>query len=240
MKCTNLKEVVLPDDFIGVNLSMFSGCSSLETIHFPQSLKYISSDAFSYCSIKSLTIPKSAEGISWDAFYSCKQLEGIIIEDSSTPLICYFDLTANSAPALKSFYLGRDITNDATADFSTNITSLTIGPSVTAVPYSFGDKLQEIICKIKNPTNVTERFSKTTKANAILKVPEGTQELYENADGWKGFFNIETFKDDGSTSIRTIDGYRCDDTWYNLNGQRTAPPLSKGMFIKNGKKVIVK
>jgi hypothetical protein len=31
-----------------------------------------------------------------------------------------------------------------------------------------------------------------------------------------------------------------DDVWYNLSGQRISTPTKKGLYIKNGKKVIVK
>ena len=175
--------------------------------------------------------------MSWDALYGCTQLEEIIIEDGSAPVTFYYSLDGEDVPALNKFYLGRDIDNDETADVRVPLTSLTIGSNVTAMTYSFGDNLKEIISRIKNPTNVKERFTKIAKANAILKVPEGSRELYEQADGWKGFFNIETFKDDG-TSLRSIDVRQPDDVWYNLNGQRIATPTRKGLYIKNGKKVM--
>lgn len=47
--------------------------------------------------------------------------------------------------------------------------------------------------------------------------------------------------DDGTTGIRSIDeGQFTNDTWYNLNGQRIDTPTKKGLYIKNGKKVLVK
>ena len=45
---------------------------------------------------------------------------------------------------------------------------------------------------------------------------------------------------DGTTSIRSIDMLQSDDAWYNLNGQRIDTPTRKGLYIKNGKKVVVK
>jgi hypothetical protein len=48
-------------------------------------------------------------------------------------------------------------------------------------------------------------------------------------------------EDDGTTGIRSIDeGQFTNDTWYNLNGQRIDTPTKKGLYIKNGKKVLVK
>ena len=45
---------------------------------------------------------------------------------------------------------------------------------------------------------------------------------------------------DNTTSIRTFDEVQSDDAWYNLSGQRIDTPSKKGLYIKNGKKVVVK
>jgi len=45
---------------------------------------------------------------------------------------------------------------------------------------------------------------------------------------------------DGTTSIRSIGEVQSDDAWYNLKGQRIDTPTKKGLYIKNGKKVVVK
>jgi len=45
---------------------------------------------------------------------------------------------------------------------------------------------------------------------------------------------------DGATGISRVAAEAGNDTWYNLNGQRIDTPTKKGLYIKNGKKVIVK
>ena len=47
-------------------------------------------------------------------------------------------------------------------------------------------------------------------------------------------------ENDGTTSIRSIGEVQIDDAWYNLKGQRIDTPTKKGLYIKNGKKVVVK
>lgn len=47
-------------------------------------------------------------------------------------------------------------------------------------------------------------------------------------------------EDDGATGINRIATEVDNDVWYNLNGQRIDTPTRKGLYIKNGKKVIVK
>jgi hypothetical protein len=46
--------------------------------------------------------------------------------------------------------------------------------------------------------------------------------------------------DAGTTGISRVAAEAGNDTWYNLNGQRIDTPTKKGLYIKNGKKVIVK
>ena len=46
--------------------------------------------------------------------------------------------------------------------------------------------------------------------------------------------------DGGTTGISRIAAEDGNDTWYNLSGQRISTPTKKGLYIKNGKKVIVK
>ena len=53
---------------------------------------------------------------------------------------------------------------------------------------------------------------------------------------------IQSFggEDDGTTGIKRVDSEVDDDVWYNLKGQRIDTPTRKGLYIKNGKKVVVK
>ncbi len=44
----------------------------------------------------------------------------------------------------------------------------------------------------------------------------------------------------GTTGISRVASEVGNDVWYNLNGQRIDTPTKKGLYIKNGKKVIVK
>lgn len=48
-------------------------------------------------------------------------------------------------------------------------------------------------------------------------------------------------EDDGTTTgISRVAAVSDNDAWYNLSGQRIKTPMKKGLYIKNGKKVIVK
>lgn len=73
-----------------------------------------------------------------------------------------------------------------------------------------------------------------TIQSALLVTAEGVQLEPEELA-----FDL-VLKDGGEgTAIRGIYGSQGDDDWYNLNGQRVKTP-AKGVFIKNGKKVVKK
>lgn len=42
------------------------------------------------------------------------------------------------------------------------------------------------------------------------------------------------------TAIKSVDALKADGTWYTINGQRISTPTEKGIYIHNGKKVVVK
>ena len=68
--------------------------------------------------------------------------------------------------------------------------------------------------------------------------------------GFRGYFwlkdfnpsaNAPTFKvDGGTTRVEGLSVVTDDGTIYNLNGQKVETPAQKGVYIKNGKKVILK
>lgn len=190
--CPRLKTVNFPDDWMYINTNMFSGCSSLSSITFPKSLKGILTGSLESCPLEKLTIPDSVNIFCWNALSYNSKLKELIFEDSEN-VIDLMETTVgyDDIPALETIYVGCNFKN-AYDDFQpVALKNLTLGASVTSIPYSFGDALETIHCKIKNPSAVTEKFSSKVKANAKLYVPKGTYDYYCNANGWKNFFFIE-------------------------------------------------
>ena len=48
--------------------------------------------------------------------------------------------------------------------------------------------------------------------------------------------------DDDATGISTIEDkqQKADDVWYDLNGRRVNAPMTKGIYVKNGRKMVIK
>lgn len=75
--------------------------------------------------------------------------------------------------------------------------------------------------------------------NCVLNVPLGSLEKYKAADGWSSFKKIEEI---GGSGIREIKNEtKTNDRWYSLDGRELkAQPTLKGIYIKNGKKVVIR
>ena len=77
----------------------------------------------------------------------------------------------------------------------------------------------------------------------VSKIPSASRGMGMNADVIEEESEVIVLRaivgEDGTTSIRAIEESQ-NEVWYNLNGQRIDTPTKKGLYIKNGKKVIVK
>ena len=81
-------------------------------------------------------------------------------------------------------------------------------------------------------------FMHIDKENCVLYVPKDCIEKYRAAEGWNEFVNIAEIDDTGIKSLRADSQY---STIYDLHGRKfSAEGLSKGVYIINGKKVVVK
>ncbi len=76
--CTALKKIILPNTLKSIGDSAFSGCSNLSEVVFPENLEIIESYAFQNCtSLITLTIPQTTTTILAGAFSGCTNLKTI-------------------------------------------------------------------------------------------------------------------------------------------------------------------
>ena len=69
-----------------------------------------------------------------------------------------------------------------------------------------------------------------------LRVPETSIDIYMSTDPWSKFGKIEAYT---RTGISHIKAPASEPTFFNLNGQRISQP-TKGIYIQNGRKVVIK
>ena len=93
------------------------------------------------------------------------------------------------------------------------------------------------------PTAYYDTFTGINKEKCVLMVPEGTEALYKEAKRWKDFLVIESIP----SAIEQVAGPTADKgDIYDLSGRLVKTQaegmdgLAPGVYVKNGKKYIVK
>ena len=109
--------------------------------------------------------------------------------------------------------------------------------------YSGCTGLLDMYCYAENiPMTGDDAFDSLIAANTTLHVPAESVDAYKAVEPWKNFKKIVALTDNDPkpTGIMTIELSDDDKAViYDLNGRRVEQP-SKGIYIKNGKKVVVK
>ena len=221
-----IKQVIIDDGVTTIGYSAFYRCSSLTSVTIPNSVTEIGVGAFSGCSsLTSVTIPSSVTTIWHSAFYGCSSLTSVTIPNSVTTI-------------------GEEAFRDCSS-----LTSITIPNSVTTIgveAFSGCKNIKQITSEAVTPPGCSRyTFKGVNTRECKLIVPQNSIDAYKKADGWKAFFLIE-----GTTTgiinniynkIENVDVYTIDGvkrlSKANVNEINALP---KGIYIINGKKIIIK
>ena len=187
----------------------FVGCAKLATLDLGNKLEAIPSSMLNGCkALTSITIPASVQSVGESAFYDCDALTAITIDDSETALAWAsgYNHPLYEVDANYTLYLGRDLTTEENYCYFPGATSVTFGDHVTTISnlnFSENSGVTAVYVPwLTAPMALADGdFSATTFANATLWVPGGTKDIYQAADGWKQFENI-----DFSSFVVTITG----------------------------------
>ena len=224
--CSALTSVTIPNSVTEIGGGAFYRCSSLTSVTIPNSVTKIGSDAFKDCSaLTSVTIPNSVTTIGWGAFWGCRSLTSVTIPNSVTTI-------------------GVRVFEDCWS-----LTSVTIPNSVTTIrDFAFADcsKITQISSEaVVPPICYLGAFYRINKSKCKLIVPKNSLDAYKQADQWKDFLLIEgsttgitntVYNKAGLADVYTIDGTK------RLSKASTDEinALPKGVYIVNGKKIIIK
>ncbi len=190
-------------------------CDSLTSIHIPNVVDSVASNAFLECiNLLSLSIPESVRLIDKDAFSGCTGLKELRIADSDKKMLIAEDCFKGLP--LETLYIGRDIV--AEFDSLPMLDSLVIGPAVTAIEsnafavskdlatltiygnlttiakdaFTSNDNLTSIYCMNPIPCVADGgAFNTTQYLHTTLYVPIGSADIYMSSAGWENFFNIK-------------------------------------------------
>ena len=127
---------------------------------------------------------------------------------------------------MEKLYIGSPVTSSIADNLladCTNLNTLTVGAKIPPTVNDLGLGGQQYF---------------TVK----LQVPEGSKAMYQFAEAWKKFFNIEEFDPTGIANV-TPDAEDNKLPIYNLQGTRMTEEkenLPTGIYIQGGKKIFIK
>lgn len=166
-----IQSILLPNSIIEIGESAFFNCQYLDSLDMPDAVTTMGKMAFANCyKMKRISLSKSLMNISNSAFYYCIGLKNVILPISVTTI-------GNEAFARCRF------------------SCISIPPSVESIGSTvFGaGALTKIYVYRTLPLlfSASDVFGSMNMPTCTLYVPEGTKALYQTAEQWSNFKNIE-------------------------------------------------
>ena len=241
--CSSLADVVIEDRTseltLGSNGSspLFASCP-LDSVYIGGKIKYNTSSSSGYSpfyrntSLRTIVISDTEDEIYNNEFYGCTSLKNVTMGDGVKKI---GNWAFSGCSNLDYFNFGSGMQSIGDEAFS-DCTNLTMLISYAEVP----------------PTCGSMALDDINKWECVLRVPQNRLSAYQAADQWKEFFFIE----DVLTGINEIEAETEGDAQgdvrgdvYSLNGtllkrnvnvNRLNSILPAGLYVVNGKKVVVK
>ena len=247
--CSSLTSVTIPNSVTTIGGYAFSGCTSLTSVTIPNSVTTIGEAAFSNCSsLTSVTIPNSVTTIGGWAFSICSSLTSVTIPNSVTTI---GDNAFMGCSSLTSVTIPNSVTTIGSEAFSdcTNLQKVNIGNSVKTIGEFAFNKCTNITQisseAVVPPTCESGVFFYVNTSKCKLIVPKNSLDAYKQAYQWEDFSLIEgsttgitntVYNKAGLADVYTIDGAKR----LSKAGTDEINALPKGVYIVNGKKIIIK
>ena len=216
--CTNLTSVTILEGVSRIDTQVFKDCTSLTSVTISDGVTELGGQIFQGCtSLTSVSIPNSVTRLGYSAFAYCTGLTSVTISNNVTVLE---EGTFKGCTSLKTIDIPSSVTRIGTAAF-------------------YGcSGLTTIVSEIEKPFELESRaFDEDTYLAVELIVPKGTKAKYQATGGWNQFAKITEV---GTTDLKSITTTAPPAAVYTLQGQRVESVPRKGVYIQNGKKVVIK
>ena len=256
--CSGLTSITIPNSVTSIGNYAFSGCSGLKTVINFSNLTFSKGSSnngyVAYYADKVYNAPNgSFEG---DFIFGkpndVNTLVGYLGNATELTLPAGYngENYAIGAAAFQNYtglaaelIIHNNITGIGASAFKgcNNIEKLYIGSSVESIgdkAFAGCEKITEIKVALEKPIKGSDDiFANAVYDNATLYIPNGTKSLYEKREPWNIFFDIVEMDFTGIDDMEA-EGERVQ-TIYDLQGRKVEVP-SEGLYIINGKKVMIK
>ncbi len=246
--CQKLESITIPESVGDVHVTSFEGCDAMCSIVVEKGnavydsrescnaiIETKSNTLLHGC--KNSTIPSSVTEIGVRAFLGCRGLVQIDIPGSVETI---GELAFIDCKELKSVILHDGLKTVGLYAFGNcALPELTIPASVE----NLGIKalwllgLQSLTSLIEDP-KTTDEFYDSESSNTILYVPSGAKARYEATYPWNKFQKILEIDTNGLRIVRGLQD--ATNPTYDLQGRRLSSKPNKGIYIRDGRKVVVK
>lgn len=214
--CHSLAEINIPNGITSIENSVFSGCALTE-LTIPSSVKSIGNGAFAGCPFTEITIPGHVKSVGKYAFSSCP-LTKVNISNGVTSI----GDNALSCPDLEYVKIGKDVTE--------------IGDKVFPQYHD-----EDLVIEFTSETPATLYSVESFGFLCTIYVPETALETYLNAPFWNEHAD-QILPKKYTTGISSIEREQSEKivTIYDLQGRKVTEVQPNGMYIVNGKKIVMK
>ena len=240
-----LPSVVIPNSVTTIGADAFEGCHGLRSITIPSSVKTIGDGAFSWTGLKTVTIPGTLTSVSSAAFAYCPHLTSVTLQEGVEEIgeaafyCCEELVTVNMPHSLKK--IGDQAFSDC---YMLKALTLPAGlEHIGAYAFAFCRSLLSVTNLAPQPQSITRGVfglptDKPIAEEAVLHVMPGCRDAYQNAEGWKDFKSI--VEDAASTTSITTATPKVSSATYDLQGRCLPATPRRGLYIKDGRKIVVR
>ena len=191
----------------------------------------------------SIDIPVGVTSIGNLTFYQCHCITSLNIPGTvrSIGSSAFEDCTGLTSLSLSE---GLEIIGGSAFQGCTGLQTLTIPSTVNAIYINAlaGCKaITDVYCFAENvPDTHTDAFDATPTEKSTLHVPANAVEAYRKLWPWSDFKEIVAIEQESPDAIQALKQTEdCNGGYYDLTGRKVYQP-QKGLYIRNGKKVMIK
>ena len=195
---------------------------------------------------KVVSIPDEVEFISVNAFENCHYVVIDHLPKSLKRIGAYAFMGTKNMP--EELVVPEGVTGIGNLALASSSIRKIILPSTLMI---FGElpsksNLECIVClapavPFHTPRNFSPEWADDYNARqAVLLVPEESVELYRQDPYWGKLTNIYAYKDPTAIASVLSENNNASGVYFDLQGRRLSGKPSKGVYIENGKKRVVK